>query len=83
AGRRNFDRRFLKATGNTPLEYLQRIRIEAAKRNLEVSRKTISEIMYEVGYSDIKAFREIFKKITGLTPFEYKHKYNKEVLEVN
>lgn len=80
AGRRNFDRRFIKATGNTPLEYLQRTRVEAAKRNLELSRKTIQEIMYEVGYSDTKAFRETFKKITGLTPVEYKNKYNKEAV---
>ncbi|TAN15303.1 MAG: helix-turn-helix domain-containing protein [Chitinophagaceae bacterium] len=80
AGRRNFDRRFIKATGNTPMEYLQRTRIEAAKKNLEISHKTISEIMYEVGYSDTKAFRETFKKITGLTPLEYKQKYNKEAM---
>ncbi|TAM93398.1 MAG: helix-turn-helix domain-containing protein [Chitinophagaceae bacterium] len=78
AGRRNFDRRFIKATGNTPLEYLQRTRMEAAKRNLESSRKTIREIMYEVGYADTKSFRETFKKITGITPAEYKHKFNKE-----
>lgn len=80
AGRRNFDRRFIKATGNTPLEYLQRTRVEAAKKSLEISHKTISEIMYEVGYSDAKAFRETFKKITGLTPLEYKQKYNKEAM---
>lgn len=82
AGRRTFDRRFIKATGNTPLEYLQRTRVEVAKRNLELSRKTINEIMYEVGYSDIKSFRETFKKMTGLTPVEYKNKYNKEAVYV-
>jgi transcriptional regulator GlxA family with amidase domain len=76
-GRRNFDRRFIKATGNTPVEYAQRVKIEAAKKTLETSRKTISEVMYEVGYSDVKAFREVFRKITGLLPLEYKARYNK------
>jgi transcriptional regulator GlxA family with amidase domain len=77
-GRRNFDRRFIKATGNTPLEYAQRVKIEAAKKAFEMNRKTINEIMYEVGYSDIKAFREVFRKITGISPMEYKRKYYKE-----
>jgi transcriptional regulator GlxA family with amidase domain len=79
-GRRNFDRRFIKATGNTPLEYLQRVKIESAKKTLETSRKTINEVMYEVGYSDIKAFREVFRKITGISPLEYRSKYNKKAL---
>jgi len=77
-GRRNFDRRFIKATFNTPVEYLQRVKIEAAKKALETSRRTISEVMYEVGYSDPKAFRDVFKKITGLSPLDYRNKYNKE-----
>ena len=76
-GRRNFDRRFIKATGNTPVEYSQRVKIESAKKTLENSRKTINEVMYEVGYSDVKAFREVFRKITGLSPLEYKGRYNK------
>ncbi len=79
-GRRNFDRRFIKATGNTPVEYSQRVRIESAKKAFETSRKTINEVMYEVGYSDVKAFREVFRKITGMSPLEYKGKYNKEAL---
>jgi transcriptional regulator GlxA family with amidase domain len=77
-GRRNFDRRFIKATGNTPVEYAQRVRIESAKKALESSRKTINEVMYEVGYSDVKAFRDVFRKITGMSPIAYKGKYNKE-----
>lgn len=77
-GRRNFDRRFVKATGNTPIEYVQRVKIEGAKKSLETSRKTINEVMYEVGYSDVKAFREVFRKYTGLSPLEYKAKYNKD-----
>lgn len=76
-GRRNFDRRFIKATGNTPLEYLQRVKIESAKKSFETSRKTINEVMYEVGYSDVKAFREVFRKITGMSPVEYKMRYNR------
>ncbi len=77
-GRRHFDRRFIKATASTPMEYLQKVKIEAAKKTLETSRKTIQEVMYSVGYSDLKAFREIFRRITGLTPIEYRQKYNKE-----
>lgn len=77
-GRRNFDRRFIKATGNTPVEYMQRVKIEAAKKAFETNRKTINEVMYEVGYSDVKAFREVFKKITGMSPLEYRSRYNKE-----
>src|SRR5690606_33837629 len=75
--RRNFDRRFIKATGNTPVEYLQRVKVEVAKSILEKGRKSIFEVMYEVGYSDDKAFREVFKKITGLSPLDYRAKYNK------
>lgn len=76
-GRRNFDRRFIKATGNSPIEYIQRVKVESAKKSLEISRKTVSEIMYEVGYSDQKAFREVFRKFTGMSPIEYKGRYNK------
>lgn len=79
-GRRNFDRRFIKATGNTPVEYAQRVKIESAKKAFETSRKTINEVMYEVGYSDVKAFREVFRKITGISPLEYRSKYNKEAM---
>ena len=79
-GRRNFDRRFIKATGNTPLEYAQRVKIEAAKKEFETTRKTINEVMYEVGYSDVKAFREVFRKITGMSPLGYRSKYNKEAV---
>jgi transcriptional regulator GlxA family with amidase domain len=79
-GRRNFDRRFIKATGNTPVEYSQRVKIESAKKTFETSRKTINEVMYEVGYSDVKAFREVFRKITGMSPVEYKGRYNKEAV---
>ncbi|MEO6133212.1 MAG: helix-turn-helix domain-containing protein [Saprospiraceae bacterium] len=79
-GRRNLERRFKKATSNTVVEYIQRVKIEAAKKGFETSRKNISEVMYEVGYSDTKAFRTVFRKITGLSPIEYRSKYNKEAI---
>ncbi len=79
-GRRSFERRFKKATNNTVVEYIQRVKIEAAKRSFESSRKNINEVMFNVGYTDTKAFRTIFKKITGLTPIEYRNKYNKQAV---
>jgi transcriptional regulator GlxA family with amidase domain len=79
-GRRSFERRFKKATNNTVMEYVQRVKIEAAKRSFESSRKNINEVMFDVGYTDTKAFRTIFKKITGLTPIEYRNKYNKQMI---
>jgi transcriptional regulator GlxA family with amidase domain len=79
-GRRSFDRRFIKATGVTPLEYTQRVKIELAKKALESSRKNVNEVMYEVGYADVKAFREVFRKFTGMSPLEYRGKYNKDAM---
>ncbi len=76
-GRRNFERRFKKATSNTVVEYIQRVKIEAAKKSFETSRKNINEVMYDVGYLDTKAFRSIFKKVTGIPPVAYRNKYNK------
>lgn len=78
--RRNFVRRFKKATSNTPLEYIQRVKIEAAKKTLESSTKNVKEVMYTVGYNDDKAFRNTFRKFTGLTPIEYRKKYNREMV---
>ena len=79
-GRRSFERRFKLATANTVLEYIQRIKVEAAKRSFENSRKNMNEVMFDVGYTDTKAFRRVFKKITGLTPIAYRNKYNKMVV---
>jgi transcriptional regulator GlxA family with amidase domain len=81
-GRRTFERRFKEATNNTSIEYIQRVRIEAAKKFFEASRKNISEIMFDVGYTDTKAFRDTFKKITGLTPIEYRNKFARVAYEV-
>ncbi len=77
-GRRNFERRFKKATNNTPVEYIQRVKVEAAKKSLETSQKNVSEVMYDVGYTDTKSFRTVFKRITGLSPVDYRNRYNKE-----
>lgn len=79
--RRHFERRFKQATFNTALEYIQRVKIEAAKMSLESSRENVNEVMYSVGYSDSKAFRKMFKSITGLSPSEYRAKYYKEAVQ--
>jgi len=75
--KRNLIRRFKKATGNTPNQYLQRVKMEAAKRDLEKTNHTISEIMFESGYNDVKAFRETFKKLVGIPPSAYRLKYGR------
>lgn len=75
--RRTFERRFKKATYITVAEYIQRVKIEAAKKLLEMGRKSIAEIMLDVGYSDTQTFRDVFKKITDMTPVDYRNKYNK------
>jgi len=72
----NFSRRFKRATTISPVDYIQRVKIEAAKRSLEGGRKNINEVMYAVGYTDVKAFRTIFKKIAGITPLEYRNKFS-------
>jgi len=72
----NFSRRFKKATHLPPVDYIQQVKIEAAKRALEIGDKNINEIMYSVGYIDAKAFRTIFKKVAGLSPTEYKAKFS-------
>ena len=81
-GRRSFERRFKKATSNTVVEYIQRVKVEAAKKSFESTRKNINEVMFDVGYTDTKAFRTIFRKVTGLTPIEYRNKYNRQVIPV-
>lgn len=79
--RRTYERRFKKATRHTVVEYIQRVKIEATKKQLEIGRKTVNEIMHTVGYTDIQTFRDVFKKITGMSPIEYRNKYNKEAGE--
>ena len=76
---RNFIRRFKKATKNTPFEYIQRVKVEVAKKSFESTPLNINEVMYNVGYNDEKAFRKTFKKYTGLSPIEYRRKFNREM----
>jgi transcriptional regulator GlxA family with amidase domain len=74
--KRNFIRRFKQATHNTPLEYLQRVRVESAKKALETNTDDITSLMYNAGYNDPKTFRSVFRQITGLTPQDYRKKYS-------
>lgn len=76
--KRNFIRRFKLATQYTPLEYIQQVKIEAAKKRLEDSQQSIQTLMYEVGYNDSKTFRDVFKRLTGVTPQMYRQKYGRE-----
>ena len=74
-GRRTFERRFKKNTNNSIVEYIQRVKVEAAKKQLETGRKTVNEIIYDIGYNDIDAFRKVFKKFTDLSPIDYRKKF--------
>lgn len=83
ASRRNLARRFKAATGFTPIEYLQRTRVEAAKSLLEQTDRSIMDVMLHAGYNDLKAFRQLFRKNTGMTPKEYREKfYRKKFIEL-
>ena len=75
--RRTFERRFKAATGDTPLTYQQRIRVEAAKRLLEDGNRSFDEITYQVGYEDSSTFRKVFLKQTSLRPTEYQKKFQR------
>jgi len=75
---RNFIRRFKQATGVSPLEYLQRLRVHAAKRFLEEDRIGVQEIAEEVGYEDAAFFRDLFKRHTGLSPAAYRRRFGSE-----
>jgi transcriptional regulator GlxA family with amidase domain len=72
---RHFKRRFKKATGETPLGYLQRVRIEAAKKRLETTRESMNTITWKIGYTDSSSLRRLFKKTTGLSPREYRERF--------
>jgi transcriptional regulator GlxA family with amidase domain len=73
--RRSLERRFKRATGITPLGYLQQLRVESAKRMLEEGVRTFNEITYAVGYEDIAFFRKVFVRLTGLRPKEYQQRF--------
>jgi transcriptional regulator GlxA family with amidase domain len=80
--RRTFERRFKSATGDTPLVFLQRIRVEAAKQLLESGRRTCDEVAYRVGYEDSGFFRRVFVKYTGLRPSDYQMKFRRTAEDV-
>lgn len=75
SSRRNIVRRFKQITGITPIEYLQQTRVEAAKKLLENTSKQMTEVIFNSGYNDPKAFRKIFKKNVGMTPTQYREKF--------
>jgi transcriptional regulator GlxA family with amidase domain len=72
---RTFKRRFAKATGLTPIAYVQRLRIEDAKRRLERTEASVDEISWRVGYEDAAFFRRLFKRVTGLAPGAYRKRF--------
>lgn len=74
--RRTFERKFRKCTGNSVTEYIQRVKVEHAKKELEITDKTINEVVFSTGYNDIDAFRKVFKKFTDLSPLEYRKRYS-------
>jgi transcriptional regulator GlxA family with amidase domain len=73
---RTFKRRFTEATGLSPIAYVQRLRIEDAKRRLERTEASIDEISWKVGYEEPAFFRRLFKRVTGLTPGAYRRRFN-------
>jgi len=74
---RHFKRRFRKATGESPLGYLQNLRMEAAKRRLETTLDNVNEITFQIGYEDSSTFRRLFKRYTGISPREYRDKFSR------
>ncbi|MEI3800491.1 MULTISPECIES: GlxA family transcriptional regulator [unclassified Chitinophaga] len=78
--KRNFIRRFKSATSLSPIEFIQRIKVEAAKKAFEAGETNIAAITYRVGYNDLKTFRTVFKRITGSTPVEYRNQYKTQTV---
>jgi transcriptional regulator GlxA family with amidase domain len=74
---RTFLRRFTQATGIKPSEYQKRLQISRAREILEFSRTGIEEIASRVGYNDVEAFRRTFRKISGLTPSDYRWRFSR------
>lgn len=79
---RNFDRRFRAAVGEAPSSYLQKLRIEKAKRLLETTNDSIADIMLKVGYEDERSFRRLFHALTELSPKVYRQRYAAKAAEV-
>jgi len=75
--KRSFIRRFKASTGNTPIDYIQRVSVEKVKRRLEESNESIGSIVYSIGYNDINSFRKLFVKYASLSPAEYRRRYGR------
>jgi len=80
---RSFKRRFSKATGHSPIVYMQNLRVEAAKQQLESGDRAVDEISYSIGYEDPAFFRRLFKRTTGLTPGAYRKKFRVPLIGEN
>ena len=78
---RNFMRRFKAATGETPINYIQQLRINAARHLLENDLKTVREVCRKIGYEDLNFFRKLFKRYTGLTPTTYRDRFSVNTLD--
>ena len=76
-GVRHFHRRFKRATGENPVNYLQRLRVERAKEMLERTPESVGEITFRVGYEDANSFRKLFRRYTGLSPSTYRRKFSR------
>lgn len=75
-GQRTFMRRFKRATGESPVAYLQQLRIEVARRLLETTAEPVEAITFKTGYEDVSAFRKLFRKHTGLSPSSYRKRFS-------
>jgi transcriptional regulator GlxA family with amidase domain len=80
---RSFKRRFKSATGRAPIDYVQRLRVEEAKRRLERTKAPVDEIGWQVGYEDPAFFRRLFKRITGVTAGAYRRKFHIPEVEIS
>ena len=78
---RNFARRFMAATGETPLAYLHRLRIDAARHLLETGKKGVAEVSAAVGYQDLAFFRRLFKRHTGDAPRDYRERFGRPLTQ--
>ncbi|SDI25776.1 helix-turn-helix domain-containing protein [Chryseobacterium jejuense] len=74
-------RTFKNATTLNPIEYIQKVKVEAAKKALETGESNIADITYNIGYSNLKTFRTLFKRVTCLTPIDYKNKYKGNLID--
>ena len=73
--KRTFDRRFRAATGYAPLSYVQSLRVEEAKQLLETGSEPVEEVARQVGYQDPASFRRLFRRLVGMTPGNYRRKF--------